>query len=309
MYATILLLLAAPLPLVIFALLKPIECKELLRDMRFGRILHYFLLFVFGFVCFQQTPEKLLKTDPETIGKAVLYFFCLAYAALFAIATNNKEDLEIDKITNTERPLVRGTIATRPYLRIATFSLIFSLLLSAVAHSAFIISIAGISLIYFLYSCKPFRLKRYVILAKLLIGMNSLQAAGCGFVLAGGNWNEFPLFWLVFILGPVSLMANFIDLKDTAGDTAAGIKTLPVLMGDRNARYLIGVFTGVAYGFVFVYFQSIWISILLVITCSAHLFLLFRQPYREKPLFLLHNTLFLGLTALLLLETVLKNGH
>jgi 4-hydroxybenzoate polyprenyltransferase len=181
--------------------------------------------------------------------------------------------------------------------------------LSALAHPAFIVSIVGISVIYYSYSCNPLRLKRFVILAKLLIGINSLLAAGCGFILAGGNWREFPVFWLVFILVPVSLMANFIDLKDTPGDRAAGIKTLPVLIGDRNARYLIALFTLSAYGFVFVYFQSIWISFLLILACSAHLFLLFRQPYQEKPLFLLHNTLFLGLTALLLLESMLKIGH
>ena len=302
-----LLLLFAPLPLVVLAAAQPTVCKELLRDIRPGRIVHYYLLFIFGFVCFRSTPEKLLHTDVQTALTAIVYFFCLAYAAVFAIATNNKADLEIDKITNTERPLVRGTIETRPYLRIAVISLLFSLVLSALAHPVFLMSIVGISLIYFVYSCKPFRLKRFVFLAKMLIGINSLLAAEAGFVLAGGKWSEFPVFWLVFILVPVSLMANFIDLKDTAGDRAAGIKTLPVLFGDRRARYLIGLFTLIAYGFVLYYFQSIWITILLIFTCFIHVFLLFRQPYHEKPLFLLHNTLFLGLTSLLILESVLKN--
>lgn len=308
MLITLFLLLLAPLPAVILLLVNPKTFRELLRDLRLGRIVHYYLLFIFGFVCFRHTPDQLLETRTTVILDALLYFFCLLYAAVFAIATNNKEDLEIDQLTNTDRPLVRGTIATRPYLRIATISLLFSVLLSALIHPAFLITIVGISLIYYLYSCKPFRLKRYVFLAKLLIGFNSLLAAVCGFVLAGGKWNEFPVFWLVFILVPVSLMANFIDLKDTQGDRAAGIKTLPVLLGERNARLLIGAFTLLAYGFVFFYFQSPWISILLTLTCFAHLFLLFRQPYREKPLFLLHNTLFLGLTILLLLESVLKNG-
>lgn len=307
MSTALFLLILTPLPVLILALWKPEICRELLRDIRPGRIVHYYLLFVFGFVCFRSTPEKLLQTEPETLYAALLFFFCLAYAAVFAIATNNREDLEIDKITNTERPLVRGTIETSSYLRIAVISLLFSLLLSALSRPVFLISIMGISLIYYIYSCKPFRLKRFVLLAKMLIGINSLLAAGTGFVLAGGKWYEFPVFWLVFILVPVSLMANFIDLKDTPGDRAAGIKTLPVLLGDRNARNLIAVFTLMAYGFVFVYFQSTWISILLIITCFVHLFLLFRQPYREKPLFLLHNTLFLGLTSLLLLESVLKD--
>lgn len=308
MLTTFILLLMAPLPAVILFFAKPETFKELLRDLRPGRIVHYYLLFIFGIACFNNSPEKLMHMEAELGMQIVLYFFCLAYAAVFAIATNNKEDLEIDKITNTDRPLVRGTIETRSYLRIASISLLFSLLLSACIHPVFLLSIIGISLVYYFYSCKPFRLKRFVLLAKMLIGLNSLLAAGCGFLLAGGKWQEFPVFWLVFILVPVSLMANFIDLKDTPGDKAAGIKTLPVLLGDRNARLLIGAFTLLAYGFVFFYFQSIWISILLITTCFAHLFLLFRQPYREKPLFLLHNTLFLGLTILLLLESVLKNG-
>jgi len=53
---------------------------------------------------------------------------------------------------------------------------------------------------------------------------------------------------------------------------------------------------------VFFYFNSLLIGVLLLVTVSVHIYLILRQPYREKPLFLLHNSLFLGLILLLLIQ-------
>jgi 4-hydroxybenzoate polyprenyltransferase len=278
----------------------PVVFREIWRDLRPGRILHYFVLFLFGFVLQAATWTQLLETAPLVWLKLLLFFLILAYAAVFAIATNNREDLEIDKISNPDRPLVRNTVDPKFYVRIAGISLLISFTIALLTDPVFFLAIFGISLIYYVYSCRPFKLKRYVLLAKFLIGVNSLIAAVCGFILSGGELSEFPLFWMLFILVPVSLMANFVDLKDTEGDKAAGIKTLPVLWGEPRAKTFIAVFTVIAYGLVLGYFASAWISLLLVVVCSVHLYLLFRTPYREQPLFLLHNSLFVGLIILVL---------
>ena len=298
----IILLIVSIIPAVLLAATNPSFFRELWLDLRLGRIFHYFMLFGFGFVIYNSTFSLLENVSPVTWIKFPLYFIALTYAAVFAIATNNKEDLEIDKITNTNRPLVRNAVNPQYYIRIAFLSLIISLVVAACADLIFLAAIIGISAVYYIYSCKPFKIKRFVFLAKLLIGINSLISALCGFLISGGKLAEFPVFWTVFILVPVSLMANFIDLKDTAGDRLAGIKTLPVIWGEPTAKLLIALFTASAYVYVYFYFHSVLIGLLLLLTVSVHIYLIFRKPYQEKPLFLLHNSLFLGLILLLLIR-------
>jgi 4-hydroxybenzoate polyprenyltransferase len=301
------LLLVSLVPALVLALAKPNLFRELCADLRPGRILHYFVLFLFGFVLFGQSYDTLAKTETVTWLRAGIYGIVLIYAAVFAIATNNREDIAIDRITNQHRPLVRNAVDPVDYIRVSRISLVIAFAVAACAGWEFLAAIAGISGIYYLYSCRPFKLKRFVILAKFLIGINSLISAVCGFYVAGGELRDFPPFWAVFILVPVSLMANFVDLKDTEGDKAAGIRTLPVIWGEHAAKTLIGLFTVSAYVFVFVYFRSFWISWLLLATCSVHVYLLFRKPYNEKPLFLLHNSLFIGLIILVLARPLIPN--
>lgn len=295
-----LLIAASLLPALSLALTRWELFRELWLDLRLGRIFHYFVIYLFGSVLYSKTREPLQLLNPDFLIQSALYFIILTYAAIFAIATNNQEDLEVDRITNTNRPLVRNAVDPEWYRKTAILSLIVSCVLAVFTGLIFLFAISGISLVYYLYSCRPFKLKRFVFLAKFMIGLNSLISATCGFYAAGGQPADFPLFWLFFLLIPVSLMANFVDLKDTEGDKIAGVKTLPVLIGDKKARRLIVLFTITTYLFVYLHFEEWWIKLLLVFICSGHVFLLFRKPYSEKPLFLLHNSLFIGLIILVL---------
>jgi 4-hydroxybenzoate polyprenyltransferase len=82
----------------------------------------------------------------------------------------------------------------------AKLSLLFSFSLALLIEWVYFISVLGISIIYFIYSCKPFKFKRFVLFAKLLIGINSFISAICGFVIAGGAWNEFPILWRISLI-------------------------------------------------------------------------------------------------------------
>jgi 4-hydroxybenzoate polyprenyltransferase len=268
----------------------------LLKDSRPSRILHYLLLALFGASLSVSSCEGLLT--PHLLLRFLLFFFMLFYAGQFAIVTNNIEDLEADKITNQNRPLVREQIPQKLYFRIGLGCQGIALALAAWVGQAELLTIGAISLLYYLYSVPPFRLKRYVLLAKFLIGINSFLVAVYGFVLAGGKAMEFPVHWAVFILVPVSLMANFIDLKDTEGDRHAGIKTLPVLIGQRRATYFMAAATMCTYTYAAILLSNVYVSLLIAGVSLIHLYLLLRVPYTEKPLFLLHNSLFLGLIVL-----------
>jgi 4-hydroxybenzoate polyprenyltransferase len=296
------LLILSFLPAIYLAIKSPGFFRQISLDIRLGRITHYFILFLFGFTLYHHSIKALQAVLLNEWMVVILFFMILMYAALYAIATNNIEDIEIDKVSNKERPLVQETIDPSLYMLTAKLSLLFSFSLALLIEWVYFISVLGISIIYFIYSCKPFKFKRFVLIAKLLIGINSFISAICGFVIAGGAWNEFPIFWSIFILIPVSLMANFVDLKDTLGDRIAGIKTLPVLLGEGVTKKLIGGFILLTYSMVLFYFDHIYLKFIIILSCSFHLFLLFKKPYKEKYLFWLHNFLFLGLISLILIQ-------
>lgn len=247
-------------------------------------------------------------SSTTSISKTSLAFLAfslsLSLAALFAIVTNNLADVAADKISNPNRPTVRGTVAPKPYLIAGISCQIWALSIPWILppHQALPITlaVAGISLGYFIYSCPPLRLKRVPILAKVIIGANSWVVALGGFALAGGKITDFPLAWTIFILGPLALAANFIDLKDVEGDRATGIATLPVLMGVQNARHLIAAATAATYIMGGILLNRSWAWPLNLIALATHLYLLYRPNSDERLIFLVYVGALFGLGGMLM---------
>jgi 4-hydroxybenzoate polyprenyltransferase len=294
-------------PILIYSIFRFKTSLELFKDIRIERILHYFVVSAFGFVLVQFENDIKIQIDFPKILEASVFFISLVYAAFFAIATNNEADIEIDKISNINRPLVKKTVDINEYRIVAYLSLLLSFGISFLLNIHYFLCVFGLSLVYFLYSCKPFRFKKYVIFAKFLIGINTFICALTGFVGGGGNVFEFPFFWTFFILVPIALLANFVDLKDVEGDSKNGIQTIPVLFGMKSTLQFLSVIIIICYVFVYLYFGINWFIAILIPLVTIHLFLLWRKPYREKPLFYLHNFLFLGLIVLFLLAQTFEN--
>jgi 4-hydroxybenzoate polyprenyltransferase len=287
--------MAIALPL-LGGILAPKMTQELFRDLRFPRILHYVALAAMGMALFlkEHIPYPWLATA-EVYLTTGIFVFSLSYAAIFAIVTNNLEDLEADRITNQSRPLVRGTVNPKHYLWAGMVCEAWALGLAALHSWEMLIGILAISVGYFIYSCRPLRLKRVPILAKLLIGANSWMVAVTGWTLVGGNWTEFPWIWSVFILIPLSFAANFVDLKDTEGDRATGIATLPVLLGERLARHVIALATLCAYAMGGILLNIPYLYPINAVVAVAHLYFLYRKPYDERWIFLIYVGTVFGL--------------
>lgn len=292
-------LLSALVPIILLRILRKKLFYVLLNDSRLSRILHYLLMSILGASLYVDSYLDFFQVT--IVLRFTLFFFLLVYAGIFAIVINNIEDLETDTLTNPQRPLVQSLIPLDDYRKIGVLCLIIAISISLFINQLELFAIFGMSVIYYLYSAQPFKLKRYVILAKLLIGINSLIAAVYGFVVLGGEGSKFPIEWAFFLTIPISLMANFVDLKDTEGDRIAEVKTLPVLLGNRNAIYLIAIFTFFTYAYASFLLNHLYIYFINLACCILHVYLLFRVPYNEKPLFILHNSLFVGLIVLLLI--------
>jgi len=303
LYYSLLLLVSFMVP-VFFLFVCPVITREILRDLRLIRILHYIALALLGAVLyFSGATTFFLQAQQALVF--TLFIAALVYAAVFAIITNNIADLEADKICNINRPLVKGTVKQTHYLLAGIFCLAYSVVLSLLVHRAMFYGILLISAGYYIYSCRPLRLKRIPFIAKLLIGFNSLVVAVCGFALAGGQVANFPLSWAIFIILPLSLAANFVDLKDTTGDGQTGIKTLPVILGQSRAIHLIAFFTACTYVMAAVIIHILWVYPLCGMMAIIHITLLYRKPYNEKPVFFIYISALFGLNIILLLNKYL----
>ncbi len=274
--------------------LRPTLTRAILADLRFPRILYFLTMSGLGMaIRIHETGQASAVDWAESGLEFLALLITLSYAAIFAIVTNNLEDLEADRISNPDRPLVRGSVDKRSYLLAGVlsqalalgFALAFPLLWQSGLEINLFWGILGISVGYYVYSCRPLRLKRVPVIAKLIIGLNGWMVTVCGFALAGGAWSAFPWIWSVFILVPLSLAANFIDLKDIAGDKSTGVATLPVLLGEQNARLLIALATLGTYVMGGILLDVAWAYPLNFGAAALHLYLLYRKPYGEKLIF------------------------
>jgi 4-hydroxybenzoate polyprenyltransferase len=286
------------LPIAMLFLAATASTQAIAKDLRLLRIGHYYSQAVFGVAL----SAFLLRTTLTSTHIISLIGLCvgLFYAAVFAIVTNNIEDLEIDKISNPKRPLVTGEVDTTTYLNIGYVCLCIALLVSAMTHMVALACVATVSVIYYAYSCRPLRLKRIPILSKALLALNSLVVVVSGFQLTGASVTEFPLEWVWYFLFPVALAANFVDLKDIAGDAQNGIATWPVLLGERRAKLWIAVATVLSYAIPPWLLGIHWLFLASIPLLGLHLYFLFKKPFQEVFVFIIYLAGFIALDALLL---------
>ena len=287
--------------------------KAIAKDLRILRLSHFWLMLIFGIVIGNVYADKIVIIPADfytNIMEAefnlssfipfpfitVLVVILLAW--LYSVITNNIEDKEIDKISNSTRPLIASEITLDVYRKLVAVVLIFILASSLViGFEVFFIILIFIGN-YFLYSLPPFRLKRIPLFSKLIISFNSLILIILGYILGYVYINgvdvsqvirSFPNSIIFYILIFYTLAINFIDIKDYEGDKKAGIKTLPVILGLKNSKIIIGLFFLSAYIAAYFFFNlsSYFLPILCVLGIIQYL-LINKKNYLEKPIFIVY---------------------
>ncbi len=205
-----------------------------MREVPIMRVLNYELMFILGICLGYQVNAFELKSallaNPGAIRDILLMSIAILFAFLFAMIINNLEDIEIDKISNADRAVVAGKIDRGSYRQIATACLLLASIYSALVATQAIFFILLFMGIYFIYSAYPLRMKRITIFSKVALSINSLFLILLGFWVVRHDFTAMmtdntPMLYLVSVFVLFTLAANFIDLKDTAGDKAAGILT------------------------------------------------------------------------------------
>ena len=235
------LLLATVFVFVWFYRWNPVAFKAFVGNLRIPRLVGYLALASFGalLALLETVSFKPNIIDWYTIATAVLG---IAAAWVFAVATNDLVDEDIDRITNSSRPLIQGTLSRETMRNIAILSGMWIVFAGVTLGSYALFFLATYTAAYFIYSVPPLRLKRIPVLSSLLISLACLSAVLFGYYVISSNRiiTEFPLNLIFFILIFFTIAVNFKDLKDIEGDRAAHITTLATLLGQRHARMVFG---------------------------------------------------------------------
>ncbi len=228
----------------------------------------------------------------------------IAWAGLWmhAVHTNDIIDIEIDKISNKNRPLVKKELDEKNMTDIGNLWLAIALLGAwSAGFYPFFMALVYVAASY-IYSSPPLRLRQMPLVPSFIIATACLSTilAGFFFISVNKNIQTFPVFLALGIVIMVTLAINFKDIKDIEGDKANGIVTLPILFGENGVK-IVGLCFALSILFV-PFFLSFYILYIISIPCAFIGYrLVTKKPYKEKPIFILRFVFLAGIALFYLI--------
>jgi 4-hydroxybenzoate polyprenyltransferase len=269
-----------------------ISRKELMKNwflnMRWLRLFYYFFLFVISL----KLANNLWNFFPALFNILNLLTLCMfllvsLLGVWIAVIVNDIYDLEIDIISNPERPLAAGKISKEEYVALGVlFSLLMCsglYLLGGVTALALLLG----QVLYFMYSAPPMKFKRNFLLSSIATGLAGTAVVVGGFFLTKPNsgLEDFPFIYAIFFFLVLSLIGNIKDIKDYAGDKKNNIKTIPVVFGQKNGITIISIFyflTIIVTPFII---QKYYLFIPALLYGALVFFVMKKTPFDEKRVF------------------------
>ncbi|MEK9174017.1 MAG: UbiA family prenyltransferase, partial [Patescibacteria group bacterium] len=175
-----------------------------------------------------------------------LAFGLLTCSAVFAwlasVITNDFYDTAIDAQTNSNRPLITQTVDQGSYRDYGIIFFLTSLLLAALVSSQALLLIFVYQVCAWVYSARPFRLKRFPIIATLLAAFASTLILVSGYLAVSTEHSLalLPHNLLLYFLVSLTLALALKDFKDMPSDKADQVYTIPVLLGEVWGKRFLG---------------------------------------------------------------------
>jgi 4-hydroxybenzoate polyprenyltransferase len=110
-----------------------------------------------------------------------------------------------------------------------------------------------------------------------------------GFFISAGTetLNIFPTKYILGILLIFLLVENVKNIKDIEGDKKEGIKTLPVIFGEKKSKLIMGICLFLATLMVpFIFYFNLYTFLLAIFFGIILFFLTNRKNFEEKYLFI-----------------------
>lgn len=228
---------------ILFFLLSRKKFLAVIKNFRYPQLTYhaglFFLGIGLGFLNFRQNLG--INIFSLTVILDLLISVWLAWVA--SVAVNDIYDLEIDRISNSKRPLPKGILDSSEYMQFGAIFFLLSLLGGITIGFNFFLLLLVYQIIAWFYSAPPFRLKKFPIVATFVSSLASLTIIFLGYILMSSDQTIYTLNWriiaLLIICYTISIPVK--DFKDIPGDKEYGIWTIPVVFGEKNARMLVAV--------------------------------------------------------------------
>lgn len=270
--------------------------RTVLKNLRGLRVLHYLCMLSMGMLIgYGQRLTEPLFQSPFPMLILVVSACSVVLAWLWAVGVNDIHDVDTDRITNHDRPLVSGVFAVEEYRSLNLVFLVLSLTAAVLIRHPFLVTIVVTAGLSYIYSAPPFRLKRIPLLSTFILALCSTLVCLAGFVLFSDDYSfaGFPPRILFAILVAFTLGLTVIDIKDLKGDQATGTTTLPILFGEKKGKMITGILVLLAYLSVPLILKIfVLIPIALILGIPTYL-LINRKQMHETLIFLLYFV-FLG---------------
>jgi len=223
----------------------------LLRNVRLPQVFYHGGLLILGMILaffFAETP---FSVDFFHITGTITLIIAIESAWIASVIANDCFDMNIDTITNSDRPLIQKTISQELYKTMGILFFITSLLFAGIVSFSALLLLLGYQSIAWLYSAPPLRLKRFPFIATLFAGFAGILVLITGFVVVAGEngFELLPLAILFYLFFAYTLVLPIKDFKDIAGDRKDHVYTIPVLLGAKKAQILLGSTTFLFYIF------------------------------------------------------------
>jgi 4-hydroxybenzoate polyprenyltransferase len=261
------------------------KLRAIIGNLRPERIGHYLLTILLGaFIAF--TLFRSIRLNWNDWLSVIVLCVAFLFSWVFAVCVNDIEDEKIDRISNSERPLITGALSKENMKQVGGISLIVSLLAGFLAgYTAFFFTVAFTAL-YYIYSAPPTKFKLVPLFSSFLISLCYLSAMMAGFFLLSPikQVDAFPDKLITAVVLIITLLSQVKDLKDVKGDKAAGVFTTAVLLGDTWAPRVIGVFAALSFLLIPI-FSGVYAFLISAIPAgAASYYFINRKPYSEKPI-------------------------
>ena len=216
-----------------------------------------------------------------------LAYFC---AWIFAVGVNDIVDIEIDRVSNQDRPLVTSTVTEEEVHSANIFFLLWSFIGAFLVGYWAVFAMMLFTAAYYIYSAPPLRLKRVPLLATFFIALASLSATAAGFYFASPDQLaiEFPGRLLLLVIIFFTLITNVKDIKDIDGDRAAGIATIPTMFSEGIGKTVVGAIVVIAFLSVPAILASAALFIPSLIAAGVGYYFVIAEPYHERRIFVLY---------------------
>ncbi|NTW26856.1 MAG: UbiA family prenyltransferase [Candidatus Moranbacteria bacterium] len=274
---------------IIFFIANPKLRTPLRKNLRIERIVFWFIVAAIGIFTSQKKSGSIDIQNAANIITLIIFFILIALNAWLAIFINDAEDVKIDAISNKNRPLAKKEISAKDWNEIQLMLFIFIVFGLATINKATALLLILAQSAYYIYSARPLRLKKHFIFSSILVGSAAVFISMAGFFLVSPDQHitAFPAK-LIFLIGiSFAIISNKKDIKDYEGDKKDGMRTMPVVFGQKKANYIIATL----YGLIVILMPIILniYSMLPIAACIAlfAFFLFTKKTYEEKYIFLL----------------------